>query len=111
MPPTTEIHQTVARRIREERLRVGMTQQVLAEKASTSVVTISRVERREQEPSLGSLARIAAALGVTVVDLVADPLDEGAKTPEHLRPVVELLAGQPTPVLRKAIRMIQVLLE
>ena len=58
--------------IREHRARAGLSQEVLAEKASLHPVYVGKIERGEQWISLHALLRIAAALKVHVRDLVHD---------------------------------------
>ncbi len=47
-----------------------MTQGELAEKADVSSITISRMERGERDPHLGTLARVAKGLGVPPFELL-----------------------------------------
>ncbi len=47
-----------------------MTQGELAEKAGVSLLTISRLERGERDPHLGTLARVAKGLGVPPFELL-----------------------------------------
>ena len=47
-----------------------MTQGELAEKANVSLITISRLERGERDPHLGTLARVARGLGVQPFELL-----------------------------------------
>ena len=47
-----------------------MTQGELAKKAGVSLITISRLERGERDPHLGTLARIAKGLGVPTFELL-----------------------------------------
>lgn len=58
--------------IRVYRKQLGLTQEKLAEKADLHHNFIGEVERGNMEISLGSLLKIAKALGVKVRDLVAD---------------------------------------
>jgi transcriptional regulator with XRE-family HTH domain len=60
----------LGREIREIRRGQKMTQGELAEKANVSLITISRLERGERDPHLGTLARIAKGLGVPPFDLL-----------------------------------------
>ena len=57
--------------IRDQRKRVKMSQERLAEKAGLHPVYIGKVERGEQWISLHALLRIAEALRVKIRDLVA----------------------------------------
>jgi transcriptional regulator with XRE-family HTH domain len=61
-------------KLRELRLRKGLTQQALAKKADgMSYTFLSNIERGKVDPSLSTLMRLAAALGVTVSELVREP--------------------------------------
>lgn len=70
-----------------------MSQEQLAEKADLSPTYIGNLERGEQNPTLTSTKKIAAALGVSLPELLALPDDkriQSAKT-EWLNKAVELL--------------------
>jgi transcriptional regulator with XRE-family HTH domain len=54
------------------RITKGISQDALARKAHMSQTFLSNVERGKADPSLSTLKRLAAALGVTVCDLVRD---------------------------------------
>ena len=58
------------RRLREVRLRKGVTQQRLAEIAGMSEAYISNMEHGFKVPSLTTIIRIAVALECKVMDLV-----------------------------------------
>ena len=58
--------------IRVQRVRLGLTQEVLAERAELHPNYLGRVERGEEHISLAALRRIARALNVRVRDLVVD---------------------------------------
>jgi transcriptional regulator with XRE-family HTH domain len=60
-------------RIRELRRKAGLTLQALADEAGISVGFLSQVERNKATPSLGTLAALAAALGVEIDWFVATP--------------------------------------
>ena len=53
----------IGRRIRDLRVAMGLSQEVLAEQADLSPTYISHIERAEKKPSLSTLIRLAAALG------------------------------------------------
>jgi DNA-binding XRE family transcriptional regulator len=59
------------KRIRESK---GYSVQVLADKAKMKRPNLSRLEHGHHQPSLDTLERIAEALGVPLVDIVAKPL-------------------------------------
>jgi len=58
--------------IRAERIKVGLSQEKLAEKANLARNYIGNIERAEYKVTVETLARIAKALGVRVRDLVND---------------------------------------
>lgn len=58
------------RRLREIRLRSGVTQQQLSEVAGMSEAYISNLERGFKVPSLTTVLRLAVALDCKVMDLV-----------------------------------------
>lgn len=60
----------IARGIREQRQRRGLTQLKLAERAELSIETVSKVERGLREPRLGVVDRLARALGVDAAELL-----------------------------------------
>jgi len=61
-------------RVREIRLRRGLTLKELAKKAGgMSYPFLSNVETGKADPSLSTLTRLAKALGVTVSELVKEP--------------------------------------
>jgi putative transcriptional regulator len=60
----------VGKRIREKRVRQGMTQEKLAEIAELDRKHIGIIENGEAEPRIGTLVRIAGALDVPIETLV-----------------------------------------
>ena len=61
--------QTIGERVQSIRVSRQLTQATLAERLSCTVEAVSRLERGRAVPSLGRLARIAAALEVPIQDL------------------------------------------
>ena len=76
MPDSVVDYPQIGQRIKRLRNQRGMTQEALAEATSLSVPYISHLERAEQKGSLETLTRIAAALGVTVHELLGIPHSE-----------------------------------
>lgn len=72
-------------RIRELRRKAGLTLQALADEAGISVGFLSQVERNKATPSLGTLAGLAAALGVEMNWFIATPQPADAVTREGER--------------------------
>lgn len=73
-------------RIRELRRKGGLTLQALADQAGISVGFLSQVERDKATPSLGTLASLAAALGVEVDVFIATPKPADSVTRDGERP-------------------------
>ena len=69
-------------RLRAIRQRQKLTLKALAKNAGgMSYTFLSNVETGKADPSLSTLKRLAAALGVSVSDLVKDPPAESKKKP------------------------------
>lgn len=56
-------------RVREERLKQGISQEKLADKAGVHRTYVGMVERAEKNITLTNIAKIADALGLTISDL------------------------------------------
>jgi transcriptional regulator with XRE-family HTH domain len=67
-PELTEqaIHATIARQVREQRRQLGLTVAQLSERSGISKGMLSKIENAQASPSLATLARLAAAVGVPV---------------------------------------------
>lgn len=57
--------------LREERLRLGLTQEELADRADVSARFISFLETGRRQPSLSALASVAKGLGLSLSALTA----------------------------------------
>ncbi len=69
MTASDQVLATVVRRLRTN---LGMTQETLAFEAGVTLGTLSRVERGITNPAWPTLVKIADALGMTPVELVAE---------------------------------------
>ena len=56
--------------VRKERLRQGLSQEDLAEKADVHPLYVGYVERAERDPSLSFISKIARGLNVKIKDLL-----------------------------------------
>jgi len=81
--------QVIADKVREARVRAGLSQAALAEAADLSNETVSRIERGAFDASLASIVSLADALGVTVDFLVGRA--ERGKSAEPVSPIVARL--------------------
>ncbi len=84
--PTTALGSEPGLRIRKLRQNRRMTLQELSTVSDVSVGYISQVERGQATPSLGTLAQLAAALGVSVDYFVATPRQADSVTRQAERP-------------------------
>ncbi len=60
----------IGERLKDLRFRAGLTQQELADRASTTQTTVTRIERDAVEPEVTTIRKLAQALGVTPGDLL-----------------------------------------
>lgn len=65
----------LGKRVREERMKLRMSQQQLAEAIDRSVAMVGQVERAECKIKVETLVRIANALGTTIDYLLRDSID------------------------------------
>lgn len=66
-----EPQEALGRAVRELRAARGLTQRQLAEAADTNETWISHIESERTNPAWGTVARLAAALGVQISELAA----------------------------------------
>ena len=62
----------VARVLREERVKRGLSMTLVAERAGLSQQMVSYVEREIRIPGLDTLLRITGAIGIDVADVVVE---------------------------------------
>lgn len=63
----------IARRLREMRDRVGLSQSQLAERAGLNVSQVTNIEQgRTSDPRLSTLRALAGALGCSVDELIGE---------------------------------------
>lgn len=66
----------LGQRIREERLKLGLTQARLAEDVDISEAYMGQIERGERNLALDTLVRLANRLGASVDYLLKDSIDD-----------------------------------
>ena len=62
----------IGKRIRDARKAAGLTQEELAERMGTSSVAVAQWETGRRNPKMGTVSKLAAALGVDVAELVPE---------------------------------------
>jgi len=65
-----ELKRRVGRNLSEARKRMQMTQEGLARELKTSIQWVSRVERGEENLTIGSLVKLSDAVGLRVEELL-----------------------------------------
>ena len=71
--------------VREIRARRGMSQVELAEASGLTRMSIFRIETGRQDPALGTVERLAKALGVSMLTLVRRALEDGGGKGRKMR--------------------------
>ena len=101
------VRRTLGRRIREERLKLNLTQEKLAEEVNLSMAYIGQIERGERSLTLDNLVAVANRLGVTVDYLLSDSVnpDEDA---EYLI-LRQLLVGRTKSQRALAVNMVKLM--
>lgn len=100
-------YKKLGKRIREERLRLHLTQSQLAEAVDISDTYMGAIERGERCVTLDTLIRLVERLGVTVDYLLADYVsDTDSNIIEQFRQITD---GQPIERKQMAIGMIRTL--
>jgi len=69
MPPSSKPPANLGKAIRQLREKRSMTQEGLAHEAGSTAATIGAIERGLTNPSWGTVEGIAAALGVSMVEV------------------------------------------
>ena len=62
-----------AKKVRQRRYELGLTQEALAERADFHVNYVGGIERAERNPSLTSIVTLARALEIPPKSLIPDP--------------------------------------
>jgi transcriptional regulator with XRE-family HTH domain len=90
----SDLRARVGSRIKDLRVRLGLTQEQVGERALVSYKFLGEVERGDGNPTIDWLDRVAGALDATVKDLLADEVPR----PTTYRP----LSGTDYSVVREA---------
>ena len=85
----SKIIELIGQRIREYRLKEGLSQEELAHRAGMNAAHLGRIERGEKNPTFESIEKIVDALGITFEELFN--FDSSSKETEE--PLVERIAS------------------
>ena len=93
---TTPLTLAIAKQIKAERNAAGMSQQELATRASMSITTLRRVETGSRPPTVGQVADVADALGISLSTLICRAEEraeaEASRERLHIPPAAEVAA-------------------
>lgn len=98
-------YKRLGERIREERLRLNLTQAVLAEAIDISDTYMGAIERGERSLTLDTLVRLVNRLGVTIDYMLADSVsDNDSNIMEQFKQITD---GQPLERKQLAIKVLR----
>lgn len=100
-------HQALGKRIREERLKLNLTQERLAEDVNLSTAYIGQVERGERSLTLENLIAVTKRLGVTVDYLLSDSV--APESDNEYRLWSQLMNGRTADEKALAINMVKLI--
>ncbi|HRY30352.1 MAG TPA: helix-turn-helix transcriptional regulator [Elusimicrobiota bacterium] len=90
------IHIRLGRKLRAERERQGLTQEIVAERCNLSTAFIGQIERGQNAASLTSVERIGRALNVSLSELFSFPETRPSKPSlSSYEKICSLLRGRP----------------
>ena len=75
--PEQSLDEIIGAAVRKDRVLAGLTVTQLAERAQVSAAMISKIERGQVSASLNTLNAVARAIGVPLVNLLADTAQSG----------------------------------
>lgn len=99
----------LGKRIREERLKLNLTQEALAEDVDLTTAYIGQIERGERNLTLESLIKVANRLGVTVDYLLTDSIT--AEKDTSLIRLAQLLNGRTLSEKEMAVEVVKTILQ
>ena len=100
-------YKLLGKRIREERLRLGKTQESLAEEVNISTAYLGQIERGERSVTLDKLIPIANKLGVSVDFLLSEYLTPNDDNSLDL--IRQLFSGKTAEEKELAVNMVKLL--
>ncbi len=100
-------YKRLGKRIREERLRLNLTQAQLAEAVDISDTYMGAIERGERSLTLGTLVRLVNRLGVSVDYILADSVSDSDSN--ILNQFCQIMDGQPLERKQMAINVLRTL--
>ncbi|KKM12209.1 hypothetical protein SY88_04785 [Clostridiales bacterium PH28_bin88] len=110
--PGSRDEEQIGKRIKAMRLRLGLTQEQLGERADLHYSYVGQVERGDKLPSLKSLKKLARALNTNVEVLLEEGEDYLSTSSAELliRELSSMLEGRPLEDIRLVLEMTRLLL-
>ena len=100
-------YKRLGKRIREERLRLNLTQAQLAEDIDISDTYMGAIERGERSLTLDTLVRLVNRLGVTIDYMLSDAVsDSDSNIMEQMKQIMD---GQPLERKQMAVNVLRTL--
>lgn len=100
-------YKDLGKRIREERQKLNLTQEQLAEYADISTSYMGQIERGERNVTLETLVRITNKLNVSIDYLLKDSIN--ITSDNSLNQIKQLFADRPTSSKQMAVDVIRVM--
>jgi len=97
----------LGRRIREERLKMNLTQEKLAEDIDISTAYVGQIERGDRNLTLDKLVLIANRLGITVDYLLSDSVPIGNTTAHNL--ITQIMHNRSGDEIMLAVNMLKLM--
>ena len=105
------LRETVRKRIRRIRAARHLTQEALCDRAGISIDAVSRIEGGSRAPTLDTLEKLAAALGVSPGALVENKDLPSPTLAPPVQRVVNMLEHQPLAIQAAAERIVKVVID
>lgn len=106
------IYTLLGNRVREERLRAGLTLDRLAELAGISGAFVAHIEAGRKNATLETIGKLSKALGLSVSDLLLSPSDsKNKKDMAYLNRFGRLVKGKSPKQKEVVLRLVKTALE
>lgn len=102
-------YERIGERIREERLKLNLTQAQLAEDIDISDTYMGAIERGERIPTLDKLIKFSNRFGVTVDYLLSDYVKGNDSI--IIEQIIQILDGQPIELKQMAVNVLRVIFQ
>lgn len=105
------IYKFVGKRIRQERMRLGITQEELADRSKITGKFLSNVERGAKKPSLETVNRVSKGLGIPFEDLVNDEVMINPPDDHYAIEIKRILKGLSLSEMKKVVETVKAMIK